>query len=134
MTEHDKNLQKIYQKKIMEWAQRPNHKKDIADLQDVATEKNPMCGDIISVGVHEEDNNLYWGGEGCMICCAAAEAFCEGHNKGDIASDHAQKIIEDYHHDGEVFPPFEAFQSIKDVPQRLKCVTLIAKAVQKRKI
>ena len=131
MSDNDKELQRLYQKQIITWSQKPQHKQDLSGCSCCATVKNPMCGDIISVAVDGPSSKMYWDGEGCMICFAAAEAFCKHYNDGDLSAADAQKIIDEYHKNEGIVPEFSAFQSIKEIPQRTKCVTLVAKAVQK---
>ncbi|MEM6603849.1 MAG: iron-sulfur cluster assembly scaffold protein [Pseudomonadota bacterium] len=127
-------MENIYKKQLFEWVQAPKYYKDtLSDKTRSSEVKNPLCGDTIALGADFNGDKLVWSGEGCIICRAAAECFCEAVNSDDMKKiqELADHIIADYEEDTSLCTEFAAFQDVKTIGQRIKCVTLVAKAAKK---
>ena len=126
--EEDKDLKRLYQKNILHHVHHPEYKGNPQDKHYHATYKNPLCGDIITLGSNFSRDNLLWNGEGCIICLAATDIFCKiiasigVKNIGFLAD----SILEEYEKQNGVCKDFMVFGSIKRIPARIKCVTLVA--------
>lgn len=91
--------------------------------------RNPICGDALCFGYH--NTQIYWSGEGCLICLASAEALCQILNDAptDKKIDRQTAIctqIQDYFNDNMITLPeiFLPLASVKQVKSRIKCVIL----------
>lgn len=127
-TGEDKDLQRLYQKVILHHAHSPDYKGTPEEKKYHATYKNPLCGDVITLGSNFSTDNLLWNGEGCIICLAATDIFCKiiasiGTKNINFL---AESLLEDYEKHTMICKDFMAFRSIKDIPTRIKCVTLVA--------
>ena len=123
----------IYQKQILEWVNRPKCRGDVMKKTYHAEVKNPLCGDIMFLGTNFNDDSLIWDAQGCIICMAAAECFCQHHllSEKQHIQTMAHNILLDYQDNFFTEPRFKMFGSIKRIPLRIKCVTLVAHTAQK---
>ncbi|MBW7934489.1 MAG: SUF system NifU family Fe-S cluster assembly protein [Gemmatimonadaceae bacterium] len=83
-------LAALYQERILQHYRRPLHKGAVAHATGVHGEKNPLCGDNITVSVRVEDGAVAeagFTGSGCSIMQATASMlteFVRGRTVADI--------------------------------------------------
>nr|MCU0619338.1 iron-sulfur cluster assembly scaffold protein [Gemmatimonadaceae bacterium] len=71
----DPSLAGLYQELILGHYRRPRHKGVLVDATHTATQKNPLCGDELTVGIQVADGVLVDAGfdaRGCSISQATA--------------------------------------------------------------
>ena len=120
------SLDFIYHKQMLALTQKPLFFIEEHFLKNAVTLRNPMCGDVLCFGYHQQ--KIHWHGEGCLICLASAEALCQT----VFDSDDTVKIytictqIQDYFNDksGIIPDKFLPLSSVKQVKSRIKCVIL----------
>jgi NifU-like protein involved in Fe-S cluster formation len=105
-----------------------------SDLKQNVTVKNPICGDMLIIGLF--DVQIKWHGEGCLICRASIELLCqiihnEQMNYNTILYLCSQ--INDYFNGQNVLLPdkFKLLSSVKQTKSRIKCVTLAIQGIIK---
>lgn len=77
----------LYAQNILEHFRNPVAKSQlpIANCSHEHTEKNPSCGDELTIGI-KENNTVQWDGTGCAISIAAMSMLAEAINDGDISN------------------------------------------------
>jgi nitrogen fixation NifU-like protein len=73
-------LAALYQERILEHYRRPRHKGELAQATGTRGEKNPLCGDAVSVAVYVADGvvrEAAYTGTGCSIMQATASMLME---------------------------------------------------------
>jgi nitrogen fixation NifU-like protein len=73
-------LAALYQERILDHYRRPRHKGALERANGVHTEKNPLCGDDVTVGVFVVDGavrDAQYTGTGCSIMQATASMLME---------------------------------------------------------
>src|SRR3989337_3291638 len=73
-------LDDIYKEVILDHYKRPRNKREMPDADRSCSKNNPLCGDEITVFVHEEDGKLLdvpFVGQGCSISQSSASMMTE---------------------------------------------------------
>jgi NifU-like protein involved in Fe-S cluster formation len=127
------SLDILYHKQMLALTQRPVFYVGADILQSPACLRNPMCGDALCFGYHQQ--KIHWHGEGCLICLASAEALCQ---TLDMVDDNFQidtlcTQIQDYFNGfcDMLTSKFLPLSSVKQVKSRIKCVILATQCVKK---
>lgn len=79
-SDHGAGLAALYQEKILEHYRRPRHKGALAGATGVHGEKNPLCGDDVTVAVRVTKGRVVdarFTGAGCSIMQASASMLME---------------------------------------------------------
>jgi nitrogen fixation NifU-like protein len=78
--DHDAGLAALYQERILEHYRRPRHKGQLARATGTHSEKNPLCGDDVTVAVYVTEGTVVearYTGTGCSIMQATASMLME---------------------------------------------------------
>ncbi len=65
---------------LQDHAQYPRHKREVLDMPLVGHAANPMCADVIDVGIVVADGIIVeaaFAGSGCALCVGGASLLCE---------------------------------------------------------
>ena len=126
-------LDDIYKEVILDHYKKPRNKRDMPEAERQCSRNNPLCGDEITVFVHEEDGTVAavsFLGQGCSISQSSASMMTEavaGKPVGD-----AEKMIAEFRGmmAGEVDPSDDEFgdlvalKGVVKYPIRIKCAVL----------
>jgi nitrogen fixation NifU-like protein len=126
-------LDDIYKEVILDHYKSPRNKRELPDAELQCTRNNPLCGDEITVYVHEEDGKIAgvsFTGAGCSISQSSASMMTEAVEGEDV--DEALKLAADFRGmmAGEVEPDEDAFgdlialKGVVKYPIRIKCAVL----------
>ncbi len=135
-------LNGLYREVILNYADHPHNKGQLATTTNAMTLHNPTCGDTINLQVEVEDNkikNIAYTGDGCTISQASAsmmtdavkgktteEALAMAKTFSEMASgkEHSKADV-DQRGDAQILT------SIMEFPARIKCATLSWWALQR---
>lgn len=124
------DLEFLYHQQMIALTQTPEYKQD-TDLENQVTLRNPMCGDVISMGYNPQ-NQVHWHGEGCLICCASAEALCQTIAEPADPHETCRQIQDFFEKDTDQVPEkFLPLASVKMTQSRVKCVLLAINTLKK---
>ncbi|MDO4903734.1 MAG: SUF system NifU family Fe-S cluster assembly protein [Limosilactobacillus sp.] len=135
-------LNGLYREVILDHANNPHNKHEIADPTNKMTVHNPTCGDTINVEVEVEDNrikNIGYTGSGCTISQASASMMTEA-VKGktvdealNMAKTFSDMAIGKEHtqEDLDALGDAQILTSIMEFPARIKCATISWWALQR---
>lgn len=112
----------------------------------VVEHENPLCGDMIQLGLHIVDNkivHIQWYGRGCVISQSSASMMAEYVKNQPIEKvlDLSQQVIqmlrgESYYLPEEYREELESLKGVMKFPVRVKCASLawnvIQDAIQKK--
>lgn len=128
-------LDSLYQQLILEHAKRRDGEGAIERADASHHERNPTCGDEITLSIRAQDGRveaLGWEGQGCSISQASASAL-SGLVPGETL-DEAQHLIDEMRAmlrsgkdaigDEEVLGDAAAFAGVAVFPMRVKCAML----------
>jgi nitrogen fixation NifU-like protein len=126
--------QALYQQVIIDHARKPRHCYRMKNPTHMASGKNPVCGDDITVYIELNDSQVLevsFEGSGCAICMASASMMSE-HARGKSKED-VLKVIHAFidmqtHHDEKDYETTlgkcSILEGVKHYPLRIKCATL----------
>lgn len=136
-----KNIKKLYQQVLLDHNKNPRNFKLIENPTHVARGVNPLCGDEYQLYLRiEKDIVLEVGfkGEGCAISKSVSSMMTQA-----IIGQHVHHVIElkdqfitmlteeiSEHDAGHLLGHLTIFESVKDFPIRVKCATLIWRALE----
>ncbi|MEJ7848456.1 MAG: Fe-S cluster assembly sulfur transfer protein SufU [Pyrinomonadaceae bacterium] len=128
-------LSDLYQEVILEHNKNPRNFREIANADQYADGKNPLCGDALRVYVDFEGDtvkDVAFKGSGCAISKASASIMTQvvkGKSKQE-----AEKLFEEFHRMvlGELDEETEEnslgklriFAGVREFPARVKCASL----------
>ena len=126
-------LDDIYKEVILDHYKSPRNKRELPGAELRCTRNNPLCGDEITVFVHEEDGRIAgisFTGAGCSISQSSASMMTEAVEGRDV--DEALKLASDFRGmmAGEVEPDEQTFgdlialKGVVKYPIRIKCAVL----------
>ncbi|MET3616680.1 nitrogen fixation NifU-like protein [Peptoniphilus olsenii] len=129
------NLENIYTELILEHSRNKNNRRDLEEYTHKELGHNPSCGDEITLQLNVVDGiikDISYNGHGCAISQASTSIMCDivKGMKVEEAISMADKFIGMVK--GEITDPDEledlddaiAFESIKNLPARVKCAVL----------
>ena len=126
-------LDDIYKEVILDHYKNPRNKREVPDAELTCSKNNPLCGDEITVFVHEVDGKLVdvgFLGQGCSISQSSASMMTEavlgatreeaegliGRIRGMMAGE-----VEP---DEDTFGELVALKGVVKYPVRIKCAVL----------
>ncbi len=126
-------LDEIYKETILDHYKNPRNKRELPGAELSCSRNNPLCGDEITVFVHEEDGKVAgvtFLGQGCSISQSSASMMTEAVNGKSVQD--AERLIGDFRGmmagDGEPdedeFGELVALKGVVKYPIRVKCAVL----------
>jgi len=65
---------------LQDHAQHPRHRREVLDMPMMGHAANPMCADVVDVGIVVDDGVIVdaaFVGKGCALCIGGASLLCE---------------------------------------------------------
>jgi nitrogen fixation protein NifU and related proteins len=128
-------LSDLYQEVILEHNKNPRNFREIADANQYADGKNPLCGDALRVYVSLDGDtvtDVAFKGSGCAISKASASMMTQA-VKGKT-KDEADAIFDEFHKmvtgeldietDENDLGKLKIFSGVLEFPARVKCASL----------
>lgn len=126
-------LDDIYKEVILDHYKNPRNKREMPDAELSCSRNNPLCGDEITVFVHQEDGRIAavsFQGSGCSISQSSASMMTEA-TLGKTVQE-AKGLVHDFRGmmAGEVEPDEDelgdlvALKGVVRYPIRIKCAVL----------
>ena len=128
-------LNDLYQEVILDHNKNPRNFREIADADQYADGKNPLCGDALRVYVDLEDDkvkDVSFKGSGCAISKASASMMTQV-VKGKTRKE-AETLFDEFHRmvlgtlDEETeensLGKLKIFAGVREFPARVKCASL----------
>ncbi|HZD80586.1 MAG TPA: SUF system NifU family Fe-S cluster assembly protein [Actinomycetota bacterium] len=126
-------LDEIYKEVILDHYKNPRNKRELPGAERSCSRNNPLCGDEITVFVHETEGRIAdvtFQGQGCSISQSSASMMTQAVSGKTL--DEVQTMIRDFRGmmSGDVEPSEDEFGdlvSLKGVvkyPIRIKCAVL----------
>ena len=128
-------LSDLYQEVILDHNKNPRNFREIADADQYADGKNPLCGDALRVYVDLEDDkvkDVSFKGSGCAISKASASMMTQV-VKGKTRKE-AETLFDEFHRmvlgtlDEETeensLGKLKIFAGVREFPARVKCASL----------
>ena len=128
-------LSDLYQEVILEHNKNPRNFREIADADQYADGKNPLCGDALRVYVSLDGDtvtDVAFKGSGCAISKASASMRTQA-VKGKTRAD-AEHIFDEFHKmvtgdldietDENDLGKLKIFAGVLEFPARVKCASL----------
>ena len=113
----------FYRENILDHYRNPRHKGELNEATHSHEEHNPLCGDVVRIDLHVDDNNIIdqvaFSGRGCAISQASASMLVElleGKTLDDAKQIDKDDILE--------------MLGIEIGPVRLKCALLSLKVLK----
>ena len=126
-------LDEIYKETILDHYKNPRNKRELPGAELSCSRNNPLCGDEITVFVHEEDgkvSGVTFLGQGCSISQSSASMMTEAVNGKSVQD--AERLIGDFRGmmagdaepDEDEFGELVALKGVVKYPIRVKCAVL----------
>ncbi|HEY6679310.1 MAG TPA: SUF system NifU family Fe-S cluster assembly protein, partial [Actinomycetota bacterium] len=126
-------LDEIYKETILDHYKNPRNKRELPGAELSCSRNNPLCGDEITVFVHEEDGKVAgvtFLGQGCSISQSSASMMTEAMNGKSVED--AERLIGDFRGmmagdaepDEDEFGELVALKGVVKYPIRVKCAVL----------
>ncbi len=126
-------LDDIYKEVILDHYKNPRNKRDMPEAELSCSRNNPLCGDEITVFVHEGDGKIAavsFQGQGCSISQSSASMMTEALTGKTVAE--AEKLTSDFRGmmagetepDEDEFGDLIALKGVVKYPIRIKCAVL----------
>ena len=128
-------LSDLYQEVILEHNKNPRNFREIADADQYADGKNPLCGDALRVYISLDGDtvtDVAFKGSGCAISKASASMMTQA-VKGKTKAD-AEHIFDEFHKmvtgdldietDDNDLGKLKIFAGVLEFPARVKCASL----------
>lgn len=128
-------LSDLYQEVILEHNKNPRNFREIADADQYADGKNPLCGDALRVYVSLDGDtvtDVAFKGSGCAISKASASMMTQA-VKGKTKEE-AEKTFDEFHRmvtgdldietDENELGKLKIFAGVLEFPARVKCASL----------
>ncbi len=126
-------LDDIYKEVILDHYKKPRNKHDNPNAELTCTRNNPLCGDEITVYVHEDDAkvaDVSFTGAGCSISQSSASMMTEavaGQTVDEalrLAADFRGMMAGEVEPDEQEFGDLVALKGVVRYPIRIKCAVL----------
>ena len=128
-------LSDLYQEVILDHNKNPRNFREIADADQTADGKNPLCGDALRVYVTMSDDRISdvaFKGSGCAISKASASMMTQA-VKGKTLEE-AESLFDEFHRmvtgdldiesDENGLGKLKIFAGVLEFPARVKCASL----------
>ena len=126
-------LDDIYKEVILDHYKNPRNKREMPDAELSCSKNNPLCGDEITVFVHEDDGKVLdvsFVGQGCSISQSSASMMTE--SVAGKARDEVEVRIGAFRSmmageveaDEDAFGELVALKGVVKYPVRVKCAVL----------
>ena len=126
-------LDDIYKEVILDHYKSPRNKREMPDAELSCSKNNPLCGDEITVFVHEDDGKVLdvsFLGQGCSISQSSASMMTEAVN--GATREEAETLIDrirgmmagEVEADEDTFGELVALKGVVKYPVRIKCAVL----------
>ena len=126
-------LDDIYKEVILDHYKNPRNKREMPDAELSCSKNNPLCGDEITVFVHEDDGKVLdvsFVGQGCSISQSSASMMTE--SVAGKARDEVEGRIGAFRSmmageveaDEDAFGELVALKGVVKYPVRVKCAVL----------
>ena len=126
-------LDDIYKEVILDHYKNPRNKHEMPEAELSCSRNNPLCGDEITVFVHEDDGKvaaISFVGQGCSISQSSASMMTEAVTGKTV--DEAGSLIKDFRGmmagevelEEEEFGELVALKGVVKYPIRVKCAVL----------
>ena len=126
-------LDDIYKEVILDHYKNPRNKRALPDAELTCSRNNPLCGDEITVYVHEEDGKVAavaFEGQGCSISQSSASMMTEAtfgrsvEKAKQLAADFRSMMGGELEPDEDEFGDLVALKGVVKYPIRVKCAVL----------
>ena len=126
-------LDDIYKEVILDHYKNPRNKREMPDAERTCSKNNPLCGDEITVFVHEEDGKVLdvsFVGQGCSISQSSASMMTEAVSGktveavDEISGSVRAMLAGGLEPDEETFGELVALKGVVKYPVRVKCAVL----------
>jgi nitrogen fixation protein NifU and related proteins len=126
-------LDDIYKEVILDHYKNPRNKREMPDAELSCSKNNPLCGDEITVFVHEDDGKVLdvsFVGQGCSISQSSASMMTEavvGRTPGEVTDRIAGfrgMMAGEVEADEDAFGELVALKGVVKYPVRVKCAVL----------
>ncbi len=126
-------LDDIYKEVILDHYKNPRNKREMPDAELSCSKNNPLCGDEITVFVHEEDGRVSavsFQGAGCSISQSSASMMTEAvqgqpvEKAVELARDFRGMMAGEVEPDEDEFGDLVALKGVVKYPIRIKCAVL----------
>ena len=126
-------LDEIYKEVILDHYKNPRNKREMPDAELTCSKNNPLCGDEITVFVHEEDGKVLdvsFVGQGCSISQSSASMMTEavaGKDRAlveDLIGQIRSMMAGEVEPDEDTFGELVALKGVVKYPVRIKCAVL----------
>ena len=126
-------LDEIYKEVILDHYKNPRNKREMPGAELSCSKNNPLCGDEITVYVHEEDGKVLdvsFVGQGCSISQSSASMMTES-----VAGKTREQVLDqvatfrgmmagEVEPDEDAFGELVALKGVVKYPVRVKCAVL----------
>ena len=126
-------LDEIYKEVILDHYKNPRNKREVPGAELTCSKNNPLCGDEITVFVHEEDGRLVdvgFVGQGCSISQSSASMMTEAvsgatrREAGELNERIRGMMAGEVEPDEDAFGELVALKGVVKYPVRIKCAVL----------
>lgn len=126
-------LDEIYKEVILDHYKNPRNKREMPDAERTCSKNNPLCGDEITVFVHEEDGKVLdvsFVGQGCSISQSSASMMTEAvsgktvEEVEELSGSVRGMLSGGLEPDEETFGELVALKGVVKYPVRVKCAVL----------
>ena len=126
-------LDDIYKEVILDHYKNPRNKREVPGAELTCSKNNPLCGDEITVFVHEVDGKLVdvgFLGQGCSISQSSASMMTEAvadtsrNEAGEMIGRIRAMMAGEVQPDEETFGELVALKGVVKYPVRIKCAVL----------
>jgi nitrogen fixation NifU-like protein len=126
-------LEDIYKEVILDHYKNPRNKRELPGAELSCSRNNPLCGDEITVFVHQENGrvaDIAFQGSGCSISQSSASMMTEavkGRSLGEaleLAARFRGMMAGEVEPDEDAFGDLVALKGVVKYPVRIKCAVL----------
>jgi nitrogen fixation NifU-like protein len=126
-------LDEIYKEVILDHYKNPRNKREMPDAERTCSKNNPLCGDEITVFVHEEDGKVLdvsFVGQGCSISQSSASMMTEAvsgktvEEVEELTGRVRSMLSGELEPDEDAFGELVALKGVVKYPVRVKCAVL----------
>ncbi|MFD1464649.1 Fe-S cluster assembly sulfur transfer protein SufU [Lapidilactobacillus mulanensis] len=134
------NLSDLYRQLILDHAQHPHHRGELANANQTISLNNPTCGDVVNLSVEINDDqikDIAFSGDGCSISQASASMMTDlvkgqstAQAKKEIATFLEMLMGNPDEKDVDDLGDAAILATVVKFPARIKCATLAWKALE----